>query len=171
MFWHRGDSRKACTRAERMLADRSVGLLRPAQERWLDSHLRECASCRREEQILQQVLSLVDALPPAAPPPGMWHAVRAQLEAPPAPRVVVRRARPRLAPLAAAGLGIALAFLLASSRQAHSPAPLPTLSPESLTYIQRHATLAHGEPFANHVGLVSFVTLAGQRPAEGTPRW
>ncbi|MFM7200923.1 MAG: anti-sigma factor family protein [Myxococcota bacterium] len=64
--------------------DYALQELPPADQEWLEHHLRECAVCTLELQALQETLALVQQLPGAAltaPPPSeaLLRAVEAQV--------------------------------------------------------------------------------------------
>lgn len=170
MFWQNLRERvrwDACARAQRLLADESVGLLRPQQESWLRHHLESCSVCRAEKQVLTRVLGLLNSLPALSPPSAMWHAVQARICSPtPAGFISVRRWA--FAPALATAAALALVASLALRQERIHPLPAP--SPDTLAYMQTHALVTSGTPFADRVGLVSYATLAGFQQSQGVPQ-
>ncbi|NLC56775.1 MAG: hypothetical protein GX774_08075 [Armatimonadetes bacterium] len=155
-----------------MLSDRSAGLLGPYRERWLRRHLAECDACRHEEEVLARVLMLLDRVPPLAPPPGLWYGVEAKIRA----EARARAAAPRIRwkPVGAAAAAGTVVLLAAASYLLPEPEPAVTftrLPPDSLAYIETHALNARSGPLADHVGLISFATVAGRQRAVGASGW
>ncbi len=178
MFWRSNGSRQACDRAQRLLADQSVGLLRSSRERWLAKHLAECPECAHEQEVLQRVLALVDAVPPVAPPRDLWVGVEQRIHQEEKARATPRGAFPAakgrrwraLAPALATGAAVVLVAGMGLRGTETTPPPLPSLSPETIGYLESHSLLKRAEPFSDPIGQVSFVTVAAQRQWSGEPR-
>ena len=70
-----------CQEFDDRLDDRLDGTLAPAAAREVESHLAGCASCRRREQELRQLLAHAAALPRSlAPPRDLWPGIAERIE-------------------------------------------------------------------------------------------
>lgn len=61
-----------CSDTQKRLARRSVGLLDSNLKQEMESHLASCEECRREANRLDEVMKLVESVPPHEPPYGLW---------------------------------------------------------------------------------------------------
>ncbi|HEX2999670.1 MAG TPA: hypothetical protein VHR86_05480 [Armatimonadota bacterium] len=138
------------------MAQQSAGLLSDHQERWLKEHLAHCAHCAAEQKAFDGVLHMLDSVPPLMPPPRMWDGVAAQIRA--EQKTSWLHGRRRWAPVLATGTALALAGGLALFHQ--QEAPLPLFPVENVGYMENHALLSRGDPFADRLSLASFVTAA-----------
>ncbi len=116
----------------------------PDRER-LRVHVEHCDACRRELAALAATARLLEALP-APPPPDLWPAVAARLNAKPR-----RLAAAWWKTLAGASLAV---FLLGgvATRLVQSPL-LPTAPASASPYVARHEFLAANEPLADRAGV------------------
>lgn len=157
-----------CDEIKARLADHAVGLLEGRERAEVERHLEGCAACQRELRALQRTGTLLNALPPEEPPPGLWDAVRREIE--PAPAREPARAPwwelfrlPRLAYAAAAAAVIVAAIVVFRPQQ-----PLPiTEAAEGADYIERHEMLAWNDPLSDKAALGLIVGRSAQ--PEGTP--
>lgn len=157
-----------CDEIKARLADHAVGSLEGRERAEMERHLQTCAACQRELRALQRTGALLNALPLEEPPPGMWDAVRREIEPAPA-REPVRAPwwglfrLPRLAYATAAAVVIVAAVVVFGPQQ-----PLPiTEAAEGSDYIERHGMLAWNDPLADKAAL-GLIVGRGAQP-EGTP--
>ncbi len=61
-----------CKRTREMLADYVNGILDPEDSSMIQEHVAECDSCRRELEMLEKVLSLIDDVKVEYPPASIW---------------------------------------------------------------------------------------------------
>jgi len=93
-----------CSQAEELLPAYVDAALAPEEQSGVRAHLQTCRRCAASAEALQGSLALLEALPPAAPPPDLWERIAARLEPP--------RRRWNLAAWPAAGFATALAAVL-----------------------------------------------------------
>ena len=87
------------------LSDYAVGALRGREKARVESHLAECAACRRELAALQRTGELLNAVSLEQAPPETWHAVRERIGD-------LRRASAPARPRLAWGLAMGLVAVL-----------------------------------------------------------
>jgi anti-sigma factor RsiW len=152
------------------------GELGTAERRAVETHLRTCPVCRRDLAELEQVKTLLGALPEVEPPAGLFADIRRELERP-APVLGplggwLRGAFRRPAVVAAAAL---LAVLLIALPLAKGRIDrLQAANVGADVYVREHALLSATDPFADraYLGLLigdANVALVGQRrvPEDG----
>jgi len=152
-----------CDQIKARLADHAVGLLEGRERTDVERHLEACAVCQRELRALQRTGALLNALPPEEPPPGLWNAVRREIEAPTRePAGAPWREIFRLPRLAYAGLAAAAVVAATVMLTQHRP---PDAEVEEANYIERHEMLAWNDPLSDKaaLGLMLGSTVAPQR--------
>ncbi len=70
-----------CSRVREILPDFSVELLDRRTHQGVEAHLALCDGCRRELRALDQTMELVRTQGALEPPPGLFNAIRNQIEA------------------------------------------------------------------------------------------
>lgn len=146
---------KCCKDIQAQLADFAVGALQERDRAEIERHLSGCPACRRELHALQQVGTVLDALPPEEAPAGLWDAIRRDIEAPESEPVRVPwwetlfpAQWPRLAYAGLAATAIvAVALLMTVSRLT------PAEDDETQDFIQRHGMLAWNDPLSDKASL------------------
>lgn len=154
-----------CDEIKTRLADHAVGLLDAQERAEVERHVEGCAACQRELRALQRTGTLLNAMPLEEPPPGLWNAVRREIEAPTCePAGALWREIFRLPRLAYAGLAAAAVVAAAVMLTQHRP---PDAEVEEVNYIERHEMLAWNDPLSDKaaLGLMLGSTVAPQ----GTP--
>lgn len=142
-----------CDSIKARLADYAVGLIEGRERDEMERHLQACAACQRELRALQRTGALLNALPLEEPPPGLWDAVRDEIETP--ARESARAPwwewfrLPRLAYATAAAAIIVTAVVLMTPQ--HSP-PAGEAA-ERADYIERHEMLAWHDPLSDKAAL------------------
>jgi anti-sigma factor RsiW len=159
-----------CDRAEKLIALHSTGALGRFTARRLERHLSACARCRREQEMLNRTVRLLDSLPPTLPPPNLWERVSPRLDVAPLPSPAFWRTAPFRRAFAAAAVAAALAVGVslgirfglqkpaASIQLATAPGPLTS-------YIQTHAALAGHDAFADRAALGLYQLASASVPA------
>ena len=164
-----------CKQILKLLPDYSAERLGERARKEMAGHLAACPGCRREHELLERTLRLVESLPSPAPPADLWAATWERLCAAPAPgwwQHLSRRAR-----ATAVGVAMALALALgggwlvthqAGERPlvvAMAPAQAHTLDP----FFQQHALVALREPLGDPVSQGLAAAMNESPPAEQTP--
>lgn len=168
-----------CTRVRDLLADYSVQILDGRTHRQVESHLQICAGCKEELRVMDAVMSLVEEHGPLAPPPGLFNAVRNQIET-----GQVTRQRPAwwaiflTTPARVAAMGMAMgAVALGLMMPTTSTTPTPRLDPhlpavgqvatgELSGSIRQHAMAATEGPLADRVAWEAMAQIASQQADE-----
>lgn len=170
-----------CTRVRDLLADYSVQILDGRTHQLVESHLHLCVGCKEELRVMDSVMSLVEEHGTLAPPPGLFNAVRNQIEA-----GQVTRQRPawwaifltppaRVAAMGMAMGAVALGLLMPTTSTSLTPTLDPHLpiagqvaSGELSSSIRQHAMAATEGPLADRVAWEAMAQLAAQQPDEGS---
>src|SRR5437762_13202001 len=88
--------RVRCSRIEKLLPEYMEGALPREQEGRVAAHLRACAGCRAELELLHASLAVLDRVPLARPADDLWAGLQARLAADAAAAVSCRAAEERL---------------------------------------------------------------------------
>jgi hypothetical protein len=178
-----------CREVDNLLPEYSAAALPRQQMARVREHLAGCEQCRRELARLQSALRLVEELGPVSPPPGLWHAVHARIQAGEAP--TGDRARASLADLlrrwwtgpvraaTAAGAAAVVALGLWVSHGTRTPdagtgspsavsVGTSLSDPEMVAALQQHVLASTSQLFADRAGLESVVQLMRQQREERT---
>jgi hypothetical protein len=168
-----------CTRVRDLLADYSVQMLDGRTHRQVEGHLQFCVDCKEELRVMDSVMALVEEHGTLAPPPGLFNAVRNQIEA-----GQVTRQRPAwwaiflTTPARVAAMGMAMgAVALGLLMPTTSTRPSLTLDPhlpiagqvatgELSSSIRQHAMAATEGPLADRVAWEAMAQIAAQQPDE-----
>jgi predicted anti-sigma-YlaC factor YlaD len=170
-----------CTRIRDLLADYSVQILDGRTHRQVESHLQICAGCREELRVLDAVMSLVEEHGTLAPPPGLFNAVRNQIES-----GQVARQRPawwaiflttpaRVAAMGMAMGAVALGLMMPTTPvnqslklDPHLPAVGQVATGELSSSVRQHAMAATEGPLADRVAWEAMAQIASQQLYENT---
>ena len=107
-------SRRDAGHATDLLSEHALGMLRGAELRRVERHLRQCATCREELASWQQVAdSLAYAPPPVEPSEELRERILGIGPAPAAERSLMRRLAPAWAALGVAALAVSVGFNVA----------------------------------------------------------
>lgn len=138
------------------LADHAVGALRGREKARVESHLDECAACRRELAALQRTGDLLSSLSLDEAPPETWHAVRDRIGD---LRRTSAPARPRLAWGLAMGVVAMLFVALGIFLQRSAPVGEPLLviaaeaDDEMQATIEDHVSTMWAAPLADEAAV------------------
>lgn len=116
-----------CSQVRDLLPDYSVEMLADRQRLAIDQHLGGCAECRAELRALDAVGDLVAEFGVRTPPPGLFNAVRNQIES------GVVQERPAWwafllsRPARAGAMGLAMASVALGLLMPVGQAPIPTI--------------------------------------------
>lgn len=172
-----------CTRVRDLLADYSVQILDGRTHRQVEGHLEFCADCKNELRVMDSVMVLVEEHGTLAPPPGLFNAVRNQIEA-----GQVTRQRPawwaiflttpgRVAAMGMAMGAVALGLMMPTTSTSQTPLLDPHLpmagqvaSGELSSSIRQHAMAATEGPLADRVAWEAMAQIAAQQPDESTDK-
>jgi predicted anti-sigma-YlaC factor YlaD len=175
-----------CSKIRDLLPDYSVEMLEGRARRMVQEHLAGCEGCREELRVQDSVMALVEQHGAHEPPPGLFNAVRNQIES-----GVVAQQRPAwwawlyTGPARATGMGLAMAALAVSllmpSNGPSTPSELvpvhPTVSASRgmattalAGSIRQHAMSASEGPLADRVAWEAMAQIATQdNEKEGRP--
>jgi predicted anti-sigma-YlaC factor YlaD len=169
-----------CSGIRDLLPDYSVQMLSRRTHREVEEHLSACAGCRRELEIMDSVVDLIEAHGSLEPPVGLFNGVRNRIES-----GVVTRERPPwwalffTVPARAAAMGLAMAAVafglwMPASNPTQSPAlamdgtdQLRVSSSELGNSIRQHAMTAAEGPLSDRVAWEAMAQLVSQRSAQG----
>jgi len=172
-----------CTRVRDLLADYSVQVLDGRTHRLVEGHLQLCADCKEELRVLDSVMILVEEYGTLAPPPGLFNAVRNQIEA-----GQVTRQRPAwwafflTTPARVTAMGMAMGAVALGLLMPTTPTSLtPPLDPhlpiagqvatgELSSSIRQHAMAATEGPLADRVAWEAMAQIAAQQPDESAEK-
>ncbi|MBI2901042.1 MAG: zf-HC2 domain-containing protein [Planctomycetes bacterium] len=104
-----------CRHARQLLSEWTDGRVAGALRLGVEEHLKECGSCRREEQELRRTWELLDNYPAIEPSPGFAARIMARVRRP----LILRF----LAPIAAAAAVVVVSLLLFLPRTSVKPVP------------------------------------------------
>lgn len=169
-----------CTRVQDLLPDYAVDMLDGRTRSAVAQHLADCAGCREEMALQERVMTLVETQGFIQPPPGLFNAVRNQIEAgavaqDPRPWWSFIYSRPARALAMAGAVGaLALGVLLPVSSPRipsgtlHTTSiitPGKTASNELANSIRQHAMSASDGPLADRVAWEAMAQLVTENGA------
>jgi hypothetical protein len=148
--------------------DFSVSALSEAEQQFLDEHLLNCATCRREARVLGQAIEALKALEPIASPADLTDRIMARLEweqsATGSTGKVVRPARWQMGAIAAAVLAIVISLSIIGPWRSVEDSPFQTPVVASRPAVPQPTTLPPVSPSgtASPAGTGSAVKPGGQ---------
>jgi anti-sigma factor RsiW len=157
-----GNEMKQCEDIQTHIADYSVGNLNAEQMDDVTAHLAACPDCANELKVLQAAMSLVEELPQAEPPAGMWSAVYEQIAPETAPSLLERIQMLFAPPTRALAGGFAVLMLLVVMIFGRPGVNAPTAVADAATqeYVQEHVMYTAQDAFADRVALTSVSAAA-----------
>lgn len=152
-----------CKEIQNLLAEMSAGVTTDFQNMEIESHLTQCASCRKEQTVLLATIALVESIEPVEPPYGMWYGIEARIRqtgsevVKPSPAFWLKR---KFAAAAALLAVLVIAFGIYMFNISNSTDSKIFADKNSVANVLAHESYTQNEPFNDEVAAGSLIGVA-----------